>query len=385
MHIVGGSYRELCCIPHWDAMFGSGARAAAALSRLSPGSVFYTYTEPANAELASRLAPLGLELELNFRPHPIVFAYFHPLSAPHIQPRLKEIEREAPIQVEGDAILRFGFIEGDAIVTGTRVVYDPQTWRNPAHFGANGSTAVELALVLNELELRALTGIQDVRTAAMNLVEKNGANAVVVKQGVRGVMVVDSNGAIANVPAYRSSRVFKIGTGDVFSAIFAHFWAERGAPPVIAADTASRSVAEYSATALLPMKGEILHLKEPVHVFSPGRVAIIGSSDTIGQYYTLEEAQFVLRELGTDVFCSRSDDVEPLASAVLVLAEGLSAELMHRIELHKSAGKPIVILQEVGVQAPKELTEGKHVTVTDDFTTAMYHAAWTAGQSRGTI
>ena len=43
MEIAGGVYRELCCIPKWDAIFGSGGRAAAAVASLSPDSVLHTY------------------------------------------------------------------------------------------------------------------------------------------------------------------------------------------------------------------------------------------------------------------------------------------------------------------------------------------------------
>ncbi|MGA9671374.1 MAG: hypothetical protein WBQ94_19335 [Terracidiphilus sp.] len=50
MHIVGGFYREICYIPPWNAVFGSGGRAAAAVSRLSPGSVLHTYAEDFECE-----------------------------------------------------------------------------------------------------------------------------------------------------------------------------------------------------------------------------------------------------------------------------------------------------------------------------------------------
>jgi len=45
MDIAGGLYRERCYIPKWDALFGSGGRAAAAISILSPGGILHTYVE----------------------------------------------------------------------------------------------------------------------------------------------------------------------------------------------------------------------------------------------------------------------------------------------------------------------------------------------------
>lgn len=279
MHIVGGFYRELCCIPSWKATFGSGGRAAAAVSCLSPGSTFHTYSECAESEAIAMLKALGIEVRIKKRPHPVVFAYFHPLSRPLIQPQPGEIERQPAIKIDGDAVLRFGFLEGDAIVRGGRVVYDPQTWHDPAHFGANGSLAGELALVLNELELQALTGIKDAKAAALNLIHRDEAVVVVVKQGIRGATVIERGGSITQVPAYRSSRVFKIGTGDVFSALFAHHWAERGISPAEAADVASRYVAAYCSIGQLPVKDEALMPRNPVHFLSAGTVAIEGATD----------------------------------------------------------------------------------------------------------
>jgi len=219
MHIAGGLYRELCQVPAWDAVFGSGGRAAAAVSALSPGSTLYTYVEDFESSRAISLKELGIELRLSPRPTPIVFAYFHPLSRPHIQPPPDEIARQPPIQVNGDAALRFGFLEGDAVVAARRAVYDPQTWRNPALFGANGSVAEELAIVLNELELRSAAGLNDLKSAASLLMESQGAAVIVAKGGARGAMVFERGGRAAHVPAYRSSRVFKIGTGDVFGNV----------------------------------------------------------------------------------------------------------------------------------------------------------------------
>jgi hypothetical protein len=326
------------------------------------------------------LKALGIEVRIKARPHSVVFAYFHPLSRPLIQPQPGDIKRQPAIKIDGDAVLRFGFLEGDAIVRGGRVVYDPQTWHDPAHFGANGSLAGELALVLNELELQALTGIKEAKAAAQNLIRRDEAAVVVVKQGIRGAAVIERSGLITQVPAYRSSRVFKIGTGDVFSALFAHYWAERGISPAEAADVASRHVAAYCSVGQLPVKDEALMPLNPVHFLSAGTVAIEGATDTIGQRYTSEEAQFVLRELGTEVFVLGSENVASSVSAVLVLAEGLTDGNAERIERYKSAGTPIVVLQETGIRMRQRLAEGPNVVVTDDFTSAMYFAAWAAAE-----
>lgn len=381
MHIVGGLYREQCCVPAWDALFGSGGRASAAVSTLSPGSVLHTYAEDFDCEGVASLKKLGIEMRLSPRPSAIVFAYFHPLSRPHIQPPPDEIEPQPEIQVSGDAVLRFGFLEGDAIVDARRAVYDPQTWRNPAPFGANGSVAKELAIVLNELELRSATGLIDLNSAASHLMEHQRAEVVVVKGGIRGATVFERGGRAFSVPAYRSSRVFKIGTGDVFSAIFAHYWAEKGLQAVDAADIASRSVASYCSTGRLPLTDDELRHRVPIKFKAPGLVLLEGAVDTLGQRYTMEEARFVLRELGVEVFCPALDaTLSPTAKAVIVLTEGLGGNAAKHIRT-KAAGLPVVVLQEGGVQELDVFADGNDVTIIDDFTSALYFAAWAASES----
>jgi hypothetical protein len=106
-------------------MLGSGGRAAVALSSLSPTTTLHTYAADSERFSLTSLLPLAEQTHATWRPHPIIFSYFHPLSRPVIQPR--PIEPQEVIRVSGEAILRFGFLEGDAVVSGHRVVYDPQT------------------------------------------------------------------------------------------------------------------------------------------------------------------------------------------------------------------------------------------------------------------
>lgn len=381
MHIAGGLYRELCQVPAWNAVFGSGGRAAAAVSVVSPGSTLHTYAEDFETSGATWLKELGIEMRVSPRPTAIVFAYFHPLSRPHIQPPLDKIGRQPTIQVSGDAVLRFGFLEGDAVVDAHRAVYDPQTWRDPAPFGANGSVAGELAIVLNELELRSAAGLDDLGSAASLLIKSQGAAIIVVKGGTRGAMVFERGGRATHVPAYRSSRVFKIGTGDVFSALFAHYWAEAGLSAVEAADSASRSVAAYCSAGRLPLAGDARHNQVPVNSAPPGTILLEGSVDTIGQRYTMEEARFILRELGLAVSSPVLDGTSnATAAAVLVLADGLGDDALEHVLRAKATGTPIVVLREGSARTIGAPLDGDGVTVTDDFASALYLAAWAAAE-----
>ena len=293
------------------------------------------------------------------------------------------IVQHPPIEVSGEAVLRFGFLEGDAIVKANRAVHDPQTSVRPMEFVANGSHAEELALVLNEGEVRALSGKFDVREAALTLLQPGGAAVVVVKAGARGALVAERGGAMTEVPAYRSERVFKIGTGDVFSSVFALEWAERKQLPAVAAELASRSVAAYCSSGTLPLPIGVPCPREPIVLKRPPVVLLEGATNTVGRRYVMEEARYSLAELGAIVVCPALDLTpsasHPSISAALVIADGWRTALHSRLKRMNDIGIPVVMfdeLQSSSVAAQKRVLP--HVSVTDDFASAIYFALWAA-------
>lgn len=385
MDIAGGLYRELCDVPHWDATFGSGGRAAAAVSALSPGAIFHTYVTDVNEGGARDLEALGIHVRRHRADTTIAFAYFHPLSRPHLEPPRSAITAQLSITLRGDTVLRFGFVEGDAVVEGNRVVYDPQTHQAPAAFGKNGSTAQILALVMNEIELRTMEGTSDTTMAARQAMDRQGAEVVIVKAGIRGAVIFERGRKVRYVPAYRSSRVFKIGTGDVFSAIFAYHWGEAKMPAYEAAVRASKAVASYCETRTLPLIGGERSDMVPLSDSPPGPVEIIGAIDTIGRRWTMEEARFRLRELGLTVYAPILGDapIEPgNIAALLVLAEGMDLPSDAKLQSAIQTGLPVVILQEGSVASlgQKPPIDGACSTCTSDFASALYLVAWASSR-----
>jgi hypothetical protein len=380
MHIVGGFYRELCHLPQWDAPMGSGARAALTVAALSPGTKFTTYAAASESMAVEALERHGIATTVAARPSPIVFAYFHPLSSPHIEPGREELITQSSLQVTADAVLRFGFLEGDAVVKARRAVYDPQTWRNPKPFSANGSSADELALVMNELEISSTTGIENIDQAAHHLIQTQKAEVVVVKQGPYGAKVYDASDSSTHVPAYSSVRVFKIGTGDVFSAVFAHYWAQMRMPAHEAADLASRAVSLYCETRTFEFDHAALAARQPVFATCGATACIEAGIDAIGQRYALEEARFALRELGVNAICPNIELAIPTGNyeAILVIDDALPPESVGRIAEHAARGTPIIVLKE---RAERDTPWPTGTLTTPDFTTAMYFTAWAAGEA----
>jgi len=239
IHIVGGAYIEECIDPHWDYFYGSGVRAAAALMHLCDARELTTYI-PKKTDL---LEYLGNTFQ--FKVHPVAskvsyrFNYAHPLATPQIFPPLGVKDREGSIKIKGENVLRFGFIEGDAIVHGKNVVYDPQSAYNPQPFGKNGSTAERLAIVANARESSMITGEKHLPLAGQKLLGSDNAEVVIIKCGSSGALVFTRTG-MRQVPVFRTEHVWPIGSGDIFSAVFAHFWACDSIEPVEAIGAAQK-------------------------------------------------------------------------------------------------------------------------------------------------
>lgn len=388
MIIAGGLYKESCLIPEWNAEYGSGGRAAAAVVASSPATTLHTYSPTRDSIGLDSLRRLGVDVQVHAAAHSIAFAYFHPLSNPHIEPPRTSIVQNPPIELEGEAVLRFGFLEGDAIVKANRAVHDPQTSVRPTDFVANGSRAEELALVLNESEVRTLSGKADAREAALSLLQSGGARVVVVKAGARGALVVERGGAMTEVPAYRSDRVFKIGTGDVFSSIFALEWAERKQPAAVAADRASRSVAAYCSCGTLPLPADEPAPREPIILKGAPVVLLEGATNTIGCRYVMEEARYSLAELGADVVCPALDSTplasHPSISAALVLPDGSWTGFHSWLQRMNDAGIPVVMLDERHFSGSSTRKDAQpNLIVAGDFTSAIYFALWAASPQPG--
>ena len=228
MHIVGGIYLELIKEPYWREIYGSGMRAAASISLMSESVTLHSYLSEQEVIAARAKSDVfGFPLIVNPRVGPISFSYFHSLSCPEITPHQEMIHHEQSIIVEKkECILRFGFLEGDAVVKGRSVVFDPQSAFNPEIFAANGSSAERLAIVLNSGEARVLSRETSIEKAGQILKKNNHADVVVIKQGPIGCTVFTDD-KVSTIPAFKTSRTNPIGSGDVFAAVFAHYWGKK--------------------------------------------------------------------------------------------------------------------------------------------------------------
>lgn len=388
--VAGGVYRERCITPEWDQLFGSGGRAATALATLGKVTL-HTYVGAGERRaLLALAAAVGFDVVPTEIADTVGFFYFHPLSVPIVTPA--KLAEGTPLSVEGEIVLRFGMLEGDAVVRGSRVVYDPQSAHGPVPFRANGSTAEKLAIVLNHYELTLLTGTTDIRSGAATLLHQEGAAVVIVKSGSRGALVSQADGSMTEVPAFRTDYVFSIGSGDVFAAAFTAYWGAERISASVAAELASRVVARYceSKSAMIPSADDVQQWTMTPAVFRPGTVYLASPFFSMGERWLVEEARAALLSSGLRVFSPLHDvgtgpaeDVVPRDLAgladcdrMLALADGADTGTVFEIGYARARGVPVVVFATtLGTEALK-MIGGSDCVVVDDFCTAIYRTGW---------
>lgn len=405
LKVAGGTYLEICHVPEWRQVYGSGARAACAASWLCKEIELHTYVGiDCAADLQALCDGFGLRAASQQAPETLSFQYFHGLSTPTVWPLVHTLKARPQLVVDGPAVLRFGMLEGDARVTAKRAVYDPQSVFDPRPFAENGSAADSLAVVLNRAEARALIGSAADDALADGILRLMTAEVVILKQGADGALLVTRSGTRQRIAAFDTPAVFPIGSGDVFSAVFSARWADRGDDPVAAAQSASLAAAYYCSTRSLPIPGTDSEIQAAVPEISAlpaprrsgkRRCYLAGPFFNLGQRWLVEEAKSALEGQGLEVFSPFHDvghgqaqvvvpqDLEALNSVDVVfgLVDGLDPGTLFELGYARSQHIPVVAFVEQEDGESLKLLSGSGCHIERDFTTAIYRTNWVARQT----
>ncbi len=400
LRVVGGVYAERCLSPDWNAVYGSAGRAAAAISALGHPVELQAYM---GDEAKSQMQAIALfEPHFTLRPEScdsfIRFRYLHDLATPEILGAPPTALPELSVQAE--RVLRFGMLESTAVVKANWAVYDPQNQGSAEPFAQNGSTAEHLALVLNLVEARKMSGLKECTAleCALAVRKAQGADVVVIKMGPGGALVVDANGSY-NVTAYHSDSVWKIGSGDVFAATFAAEWMSNGRAPKDAAELASRATAFYCGTKGFVSAASLSDFRpKPVVPTSryleggPAKVYLAGPFFDLAQVWMVEQARLNLHEVGLEVFSPYHDvglgsaqdvalkDLEALDECDLVfaIADGADTGTVFEVGYAIAKGKPVIVLSQRESEESLKMMSGTRCTMCNEYATAIYKALWTA-------
>lgn len=400
--VVGGVYFEYCVRPTWNNLYGSAGRAAVGLARMRSDVRLHSYfTSASGAQFRADFA-----LQQNLAVHETLvsenvrFRYLHDSSRPEI---LQPHGANSPeIRVKGKHVVRFGMLEGEGVIDADWAVYDPQNIGVATPFDANGSKADKLALVLNAYEAQTMARAfgRPLGECASIIAGEQNAKVVVVKMGAAGALVWAA-GRAETVPAYRTTNVWKIGSGDCFVAYFAHAWMLERRSPLEAAEFASRATAYYCETMQLPTADDLAAFNPPAvetsAAFKAGakrQVYLAGPFFDLAQLWMVEEARRNLRESGLKVFSPYHDiglgraadvveqDLEGIEKSDLVfaIADGLDAGTIYEIGFARAKGKPVVVYSERESEEALKMAEGSGCNICRNYTTALYSALWEAAK-----
>lgn len=401
--VIGGTYGEECAFPRRQNYRGSGGRAAALLASLGAQVTLETFTGPQLGSVAKVIAK-DLGYTLNARPNTqdVWFRYRFPLGTPSIH-YLGDRSLDAGPPIHTDLALVYGMIEGRPITHARRAVYDPQDGVNAKFFEANQSTADELALVMSQADGQALTGKSDPEHIAEVLIQRANVSAVVMKCGPLGALVRTKQN-VEWVRPFPTSRVYKIGSGDVFAAAFAFAWLVEGQDAVASSWFASRVTAAYvelgheqiDRNKLPAYRGEA---KAAASRFAGiGRRAIPDTQIYLAapffhtsEQWMVDEVRGALLGMGFRVFSPIHDVGEGPASEigpadllgleqsglVLALLDGLDPGTFFEVGYARARDIPVVAVAEsVSDINPLAMVIGSGCEMTNDLTTGIYAACW---------
>jgi hypothetical protein len=391
MIVVGGTYGEICRYPDWDQIYGSGLRAAIAVSHVSPATTLHTFAPDAwYADIEATLEGMGLRGKLHRVEQALTFKYLHPFELLD-RPILPLDQKLKPmIEASGDVILQFGMIEGDAKVTGRRVVYDPQS-SVQGLFDAHGSHADELALIVTKSELLGLTGkiqdstpsmhasdltqidqiVSDAVVDLMDMTRHQRQTIVLVKDGLGGLLVYQGDNP-ARINSYSAESYFRIGSGDVLAAAFAHAWGEKAMNVKDAADYAARCLSFFVEGPRLPLPTGSALFDRRLSRPRPGHIRILALGDLDLQSLVLH-TQAWIEHLGGSVSHEIFGNVErhrgEVTDLILVGSSTTRDELKQLADLPTS---PQCVIYWPGYQRHLADLYFPRSQVTGDYATALY-------------
>jgi len=398
MIVVGGTYDEFCFEPRWEKKFGSGLRACWVLGRLEPDQeiVYHTFGDD---ETGNYLEQVAGEIKLIYNITPIKkavqFKYDYPLADPIVAPRPDTLKfSQNNISVNGDNILYYGMIEGNAVVHGEKVIYDPQSPSNPIPFSATGSTAKRLAVVINIVEAKKILGQTESDLAAIEdfFFNKEGAEVLVIKMGAKGALVKTKTGQEAIIPVYETKSIWPIGSGDVFAASFAHHWVKKD-DAVLAAGYASWDTAVYCSTRnfnFIPFESDSEIKPFIIKHYPKEQVYLAGPFFTFSERWLIDQIYHCLLHMNLNVFSPWHHvglgeasvvvplDIKGLNESKLIFAvlDGLDSGTLFEIGFGIAKACTVIGYVENETTESIKMLEGTNCVIEKDLTTAIYKCLW---------
>jgi len=391
INIIGGTYWETCIEPDYHELYGSGLRAAFMLSKKTDVTYYTCIGKDDIDALTFKANSLGIKTTPTIIDKTVEFEYYHPLSKP-IAFNVNHDVEIMPDMIFTEPCLFYGMIEATVKIQGDYVVYDPQ---NHVKFSDTFSSAKHLALILNLNEAKQISGLNDdIETIGTTLLTTENAEVIVIKNGANGAMVFYENN-IDTIPVFESNKVWPIGSGDVFSAIFAWSWMIKKETPKDSALLASKYVANFCNSG----NHQIEKLKE----FEPltgqiktKNIYLASPFFSMAERFLVNQFRNSLIDFGNEVYSpfhdsgivdiDNEEDVNKITSlnldhiqnadVIVAILNGNDPGTIFEIGYARALNKKTIIFCENFKENDLFMLKGSGCEITSDLTTTVYKASW---------
>jgi hypothetical protein len=394
--VSGGTYRErIISTDYVEDLGGSGMRASVLLA--GAGVNFVTAVEEAQSSYLSGMCDrLGIRVENAGRDRSVEFAYRAPFVEPILFGGSARLDRS--IHLEGDSGLVYGLVEsGERDTQVDALVYDPQSttdviqrgvlpWRRPKR----------LCICANSIEVLALGHHKQIEAASVAIAERLEADVVIAKAGARGCLVTEREEKRQTwIGAYPTAMVLKLGSGDVFSAAFAHLWCA-GASAIDAARYASAVTAWWCQGSGSRLSEDVLagatpslDITELANHGNQPTIYLAGPFFTTEQRWLVDQCKQFLEHAGALVFSPVHEiglggpevaqaDLAGLSAcdAVFAILDGWDPGTIFETGWATARGIPVVAAGGLGDPVGATMLIGTGAEQYSDFATGMYRAIW---------
>jgi hypothetical protein len=402
MIVYGGYYREKCIFPHWDEYYGSAGRAAAILKNFNIEIKLKTFVSENNLKYLKYFSSVfDINLEETISPFDIEFEYLHSLSNPKITSNksFNDNKNESTF-IESKNVLCYGTMESNApLIIAEKAVFDVQSSKleDVYHHKNKISSIVFLLNYEESVYLSKATDLKQIKEFFFN--KYNNLEILVIKDGPFGGIVFSKEDDL-EIPIFKNNKIFKIGTGDIFSAVFSYLWMfkyrELGLKEIInisSFSTAylSKNRNSYECDILSEYKNNTL---EKVFINKnklKRKVYLAGPFFTVSERWQVENIKQYLEKFGFDVFSpvhkvGFSNDKKHIATedlkgldesdSVFAILNGFDPGTIFEIGYAIAKKKKVIIYVENYSGEYLTMFEGTGCIICEDITSAVYNLVW---------
>ena len=239
---------------------------------------------------------------------------------------------------------------------------------------------------------RQLGNANNIDDACKNLLITEKAEVIIIKLGALGLKILTKS-ISQFLESYKTSNVWPIGSGDVFSAIFAYYWFNNPSDPLNAAIIASKTTAYYVDNIYLPIDLTLVEKQSYEKLFAQEnarQLYLAGPFFNLSERWLIEEAYKYLTHAGIKVFSPLHNVGRGLANEVVdkdldglnkcevifAIVDNLDSGTLFEIGYAVSKNKKIIILNQKETAEDLKVMVGTNCLIEKDFVTAIYKTIW---------